>query len=314
MGRQRLGASGRVLASGLMPTELIVLAVIAITVIVVGVIALGRVGRADEAHPRGPLAALGAMLDASIAMYLIRRLTGGSTVTRAERAAARLREEADALAVADMDHGRGVSTRPIAAVPSRIVVVGAADAVAERSGVRDERGKRTMLWRDSAIAMLGLAAVLMVAMAVLPTGEGDGGVLGATGMPDHSGSPSRSSGASGDPTVAETIPPVAPSGPPIGSLQPALTASSTATANTGPGPTTRPTTVPTRGPTTAPTGSPSASPAPTSTPTPGPTPTPIPTLTPTPTPTPTPDPTPTPAPTPDPDPIPTPTPDPTPEP
>src|SRR5688572_22186242 len=83
-----------------MPMELLVVLAVVGLAIVVGWIALHRSTEhavRGQAHRPGPLAAFGAILDESIAMYRLRELLGRPTTTRADRAVARLqREEARA--------------------------------------------------------------------------------------------------------------------------------------------------------------------------------------------------------------------------
>ena len=217
--------------------------------------------------PRGPLQAVRDMIDASIGMYLFRRLLGRPTTLRSKESPIPLTfPEEDVVA------GRiGTVTPGAPAVkrPTRIVVVGAA-AVPAAVGA-DARSSspgpdRRRFYRDTLLAVAGVAAVLVLAVVVLPSlGKGDGQVLSATGTPDRSG------GAIITATPPET---------------PALT------------PTPTPTPTPALTPTPTPTPAPTPEPIPTPTPEPIPTPTPMPPPRVPPTPTRAPTPSLTPAPTP----------------
>src|SRR5215203_2929816 len=158
-----------------MPAELLVVLAVVVLTVIVGWIALRRATThavRGQAHPRGPMAAFGAMLDESVALYGIRRAFGRSTRTRADRAVARLQAETEAedgTALDDAYAARlaAAAGRPVASRPTRLVVTGTA-AAAPRP---EDRGRqahplggvaplptapvvRTRLWRDSAIAVL----------------------------------------------------------------------------------------------------------------------------------------------------------------
>jgi hypothetical protein len=320
-----------------MPTELLIILAGVVLAVVVGWIALHRSvpsapAPTGQAHRRGPLAAFGAVIDASVGMLMLRRALGRSTATRAERAAARFRAQADAeeaAAVADAYAARlaAAAGRPVATRPTHLVVAGTA---AERQGERGVHAHpvapaaiaavvaspivpawavastRRRLWRDSALAIAALAVVLIGVILVLPGDEG--GVLSATGTPPSSDDLVILPGGSPSPTVDTESP--SPSTVPTPSDSGTPTPTPTATPTATPEPTARPT--------ARPTVRPRRTPKPTAEPTAAPTdaPTPTPTIEPTPTPTPTPTAEPTPEPTPEPTAEPTaePTPEPTPEP
>ena len=108
--------------------ELIAFAVLAGLAVGIGAVALRRAGSADQAHRRGPMAAFGHILDRSVGMYTFRQALGRSTLTGADRAAARVRAEAEAQAAADTAAARRAAAlgRPVPIRPSRIVVAGTA--------------------------------------------------------------------------------------------------------------------------------------------------------------------------------------------
>jgi hypothetical protein len=167
-------------------------------------VALHRSATTGQAHRRGPLARFGAILDASVGMLMLRRALGRSTMTRADRAAARLQAETEAVeeqAIADAYAARlaaAAGGRPPASRPTRLVVAGTA-AEAPRPEDRDRQAHpvggvavvpvigRARLWRDGAIAVAVLAAVLVGAIAILPGADGE--VLPATGTPGTSEAP-----------------------------------------------------------------------------------------------------------------------------
>ena len=326
-----------------MPTELLIILAGVALAVAVGWIALHRSVPAappptGQAHRRGPLAAFGAVIDASVGMLMLRRALGRSTATRAERAAARFRAQADAeeaAAVADAYAIRlaAAAGRPIPGRPTHLVVAGTA---AERPGARGTQAHpvapaaiaaatanpivpawavantRRRLWRDSALVTGALALVIVGVILVLP--RDDGGVLSATGtppsssdlviLPGASAGPSASAESSSpstdpDPTESATASPTPPATP---TATPEPTARPTARPTRRPRQTPAPTPKPTAEPTVAPTPAPTVEPTPTPEPTAEPTaePPPDPTAEPTPDPTaePTPDPTAEPTPAP----------------
>ena len=118
---------------------------------------------------RRPVAALWAVVDRSIGMWIVRRLTG-----RPDPGAARPRSDdaapADALPAADeIAYRIGVPGAVEPNRPDRLVVSG------DVSGRRARRG----LWRDSAVALVAVSAVVLVAVVVLPRLP-QGAVLTAT--------------------------------------------------------------------------------------------------------------------------------------
>jgi hypothetical protein len=277
----------------------------------------GASSRTAQAHRRGPVGRFVDVVDASIAMYLVRRALGQGTATRAEGRVERARQ---ALAAADEDARRAGAGGSAAIAPTRLVVAGTASTHTVRD-LRDRQAHRLAaaapdpvrrpsvgLSRGGALAAAGLSAVLIGGFigGFILWPRSEGAVLSATGTPG----PSPSAGLpSGTPAVAET---------PLPTVAATATASSTAAPTLSP--TAAPTPTPTATRTPRPTARPTSTPRPTARPTAHPTPTPSPTATPTaaPTPagTPAPTPQPTPAPTPQPTPVstPVPTPDPTPDP
>jgi hypothetical protein len=181
---------------------------------------------------------------------------------------------------------------------------------------------RLRLWRDTSVALMVIAILIIVTDRMQPTAQ--------TSSPSDAPGPSATwlakaslAGPPGSPRptsmLGSGLPVMGPT--PALTLAPLPTAAPTATpappgpspaptGKPGPTPVATPAPNPTPAPTPDPTPPPTATPDPTPTPTatPDPTPTPTPTSTPDPTPTSTPDPTPTPTATPDPTPDPTPTP------
>lgn len=320
-----------------MPTELLIILAGVALAVVVGWIALHRSvpsapTPSGQAHRRGPLAAFGAVIDASVGMLMLRQALGRSSATRAERAAARFRAQADAeeaAAVADAYAIRlaAAAGRPVPTRPTHLVVAGTA---AERPGERGTHAHpvapaaiaavaaspivpawavantRRRLWRDSALAIGALAAVLIGVIVVLPDDEG--AVLSATGTPPASDDLVVLPGGSASPGVALESP--------SPSLEPAPSESATPSPTPTATPTATPerTARPTARPTLRPRQTPKPTPKPTAAPTDAPTDEPTPTVEPTPTPEPTVEPTPEPTPGPTPEPTAEPTPEPTPDP
>lgn len=237
-------------------------------------------------------AVLPRIVDDSIGMYVLRRLTGRRLWERplgdeAEGGAGRAAEAAAAAgAPGAAGPARVAPTRHVVSRSSRSLSVGSPARAGDRLP-HAHRRRRAAAVLGSRIAAAGaLAAVLLVAAgvvgsSVLPPGP-QGDVLGETGLPGSS--PPGTSVIALGPSVVPTPYPAPTDGPrptrPLGPVEPTST----------------PTPAPT--PTSRPTPRPAITPAPTPAPTPTSTPTPVPTPKATPTPTPAPTPTPTPTPTP----------------
>ncbi|MBA2720708.1 MAG: hypothetical protein H0U52_15930 [Chloroflexi bacterium] len=187
----------------------------------------------------------------------------------------------------------------VSRAPTRSVPVAAPNAAPAASRAGPARRIRWAPLAHGLVAIAGVAANAIVAIAllnvVLAPRSGAGDVLGVTGRPEIT-PPGGVVVPSGDEAP--------PSGidsslePPTGSQRPPLPAGqATAPPVKGPTPTPRTTPRPTARPTATPLATPPTAPTPTPGPTATPTATPAPTGSPTPTPTPTPGPTPTPQPT-----------------
>ena len=297
-----------------MPTDLPVLALIGIVAAAVALAVFDRTGagsRTAQAHRRGPVGRFVDVLDASIAMYLVRQMLGQGTATRAEGRAERARQ---ALAAAEEDARDASARRSAAIAPTRLVVAGTAASHTVRD-LRDRQAHRlaaaapepvsrpsVAVSRGGAIAAAGLAAVLIGGFigGFLLWPRSEGAVLSATGTPGPSPSAELPSGT---PVVAGTPSPgvaATASASPTSVATPSLTAAPTPTPTPTRTlrPTARPTNTPrpTARPTARPTPTASSNPTPTAEPTPAPTPYPTPEPTPEPTPAPTPEPTPDPTP------------------
>ncbi|HUP54108.1 MAG TPA: hypothetical protein VM408_01270, partial [Methylomirabilota bacterium] len=303
-----------------MPTDLPVLALIAVAATAVAVAVLRRTveheggGRtASQAHRPGLLAAAGDLVDASIGMYMLRRLLGRSTTTRAERRA----ERATGGLAATREEFRpaGRLNQPSVVAPTRLVVAGTAASHTPRD-LRDRQAhpltvapplpvwrRRAALPPQGALAAVGLVAVLIVAFAAAFAfwPRPAGGVLSATATPGPDAS-SDVVAATTTPTDSTTTaaPTVEPTAIPLPTESPTPTpttdATATPTATPAPTRTPRATTRPTNTP--RPTATPKPTPTATLGPTPSPTPTATPTAEPTATTTPQSTPEPTPVPTP----------------
>src|ERR687898_347893 len=114
-----------------MPADLPVLVLIAVAATAVAAAVLRRVAERDDpdlhpgshAHRPGAFASAADIVDASIGMYMARRLLGRPTASRADGRA----ERAQIARAADEARGRkGGSTRPAAVAPTRLVVAGTA--------------------------------------------------------------------------------------------------------------------------------------------------------------------------------------------
>jgi hypothetical protein len=213
---------------------------------------------------RGPLHVLRDVIDVSIGMYLFRRLLGRSTTPRSRAAQA-----SPTFLEGGVGATRGGAVTPAGPVvrrPTRIVVAGAAaDSAAVGAPVRPPSPglDRRRFYRDTFMAIVGIAAVFLFAVVILPSlGSGQGQVLGETGTPESSAgvvimatvSPSLSDGVVAIPTpvpVSSEGSGHTPSGEPL----------ATATSPSGS----------IRAPTLRPTAAPTATPVATPTPTPNPT-------------------------------------------
>jgi len=175
---------------------------------------------------------------------------------------------------------------PVATAPARIVVAGTvtpSKTLVAAAREPDRRSDRRRLWRDTAAALVGVAAVLFIAINVVPRDQGE--VLAETATPDVSAvvieaspSPSASLDVISNPPAAATEDPNAT---PMDVVPPAVELAPTVTPKPTAKPTPRATPRPTARPvitvTPAPTQKPTAKPTPKPTPKPKPTPTPLPT-------------------------------------
>lgn len=232
----------------------------------------------DQARPREPQArsGLGDIVDASLGMYLFRRMLGRPTKTKAQR---RYEEASSIVATQRLHREFGIEpvqqAHPI--TPTRLIVSGAVAGSAhgpDPAPHPQSRSQRGQLARDGAIAlaMFGVIALVVGGFVTFWRG-GEGAVLQASATPQASlvaaGGPSASPSPS--PTIA-----------PSPTTSPSPTPAPTATPSPSPSPTPEPTVEPTRAPTA--TSAPDPTPAPTATPAPTPKPTPKPTPVPTPAP------------------------------
>jgi hypothetical protein len=321
-----------------MPTDLPALVLIAVAAPAVAVAVLRRTAQHEaanglptsQAHRPGILAGAVDLVDASIGMYMIRRMLGRPTTTRAEGRAERARV---ALAAAEEAARRASVAGPSVVAPTRLIVAGTAASHSPRE-LRDRQAhplavtppmpvwrRGSAMSRQGRVVAAGLVGVLVVgfvgAFALWP--RPGGGVLSATGTP----APSPTSDVpSSTPISTDSPTPSAPTVEPTSDVIATPSPTTAPTTDATPTPTAVPTATPAATRTPRPTARPTNTPRPTAHPTPtptatvGPTPTPSPSPTPVATPTPMPTPGPTPAPTPEPTPAPTPepTPDPTPDP
>ena len=177
-------------------------------------------------------------------------------------------------------HPRSLRSTPVATRPARLVVAGTVTPVEPVTSLgsttrQPERTDRRRLWRDTAAALIGVAAILLLAVYIVPRDQ-RGEVLGETATPFESATVVESSAA---PSLESSLP-VASADPGSGPEQ-VLPTDLVANPVT-PKPTHRPTPKPTARPVIH------AAPTPAPTPRPTPKPTPRPTAKPTPKPTPTP--------------------------
>lgn len=222
---------------------------------------------------RGGRSGLGDIVDASLGMYLFRRILGRPTTTKAQRRY----EEASSIAATQRLH-REFGIEPIQQAhpitPTRLVVSGAVAGSAHGPAVGAHprgRSQRTQLARDGAIAfaMFGVIALVVGGFVTFWRG-GEGAVLQASATPQAS--LVAAGGPSANPSPSLTVVP-SPTATP--SPTPAPTATPTPSPSPTPPPTPEPTPAPTATP-APPTSAPTATPAPTPKATPKPTPVPTP--------------------------------------
>jgi hypothetical protein len=232
------------------------------------------------ARRRRPVAALWAVVDRSIGMWIVRRLTG-----RPDPASARPGPDvaipSDQVPAADeIAYRIGVPGAVAPTRPDRLVVSGgASDGGGRPTGAADPR---RILWRDSAVVLALASVAVLVAVIVLPRPP-QGAVLTAI---DEGRFPAEvtltPNPASSDTAAVTSSPSVGPTAAATNSPGDSPTAEPTASAS----PSAEPTATAAPSATSAPGASPSPSPAAT----PRPTPSPIPPTPPPPPPTPTPPP------------------------
>ncbi len=289
-------------------------------------------GSSPDAAPDAVGGAL-EVIDRSIGMYVLRRLTGRGA-SKPPEPAPPVALSADQVAYRIGAVGASAAGAPKPADPAEsgtpvLAGTAAAAAAARAAATRPAAGAgrairtpkpatgapRERLVRDSGIALLALATIGLVAVVLWPhgpTGQPEQSVFGVdrtvvtpgpTGEVDAA-TAQATTGASDEPQTAApgsgaTSPPIthatAAAGQPTPRLPPGATPRPTSRLAPTPTPTTGATATPTPGATPTPEPTPTDTPAPTPTDTPTPTPTDTPTPTPTDTPTPTPaDPTPSP--------------------
>ena len=263
----------------------------------------GQDETSDPFHdrPSGPVEGALDVVDRSIGMYLLRRLTGRQTSkpSHSDQPAVILTAEQVAYRIGAAAQPP-VAPRTGAPNLDRLTPGGATTVTPRAAGAPRER-----LVRDSGIALLALVVVGLAVVALAPhgpTGEPTGSVFVVNRAVVTPGPTDEVEAATPRPTgevAVETDVPASTPGLTVG-VTPAPNATpahgTTATPRPTPRVTLRPGQTPT--PTPRPTATPTSNP--TATPTPTPTPTETPTETPTPTPTETPTPTPTETPTPSP--------------
>lgn len=218
---------------------------------------------------RGPLRVIGDLIDASIAMYLFRRALGRPTEPRAKGSNASLASVDEEIIASRI--GSITQSPPIVRRPTRLIVAGSTTkAAGAAQGVGPSPIDRGRLYQDTFLAVAGVAAALLIVVALLPSlGQGGGEVLSATGTPEGSANVvvTASPSPSGDATVVTPTPEPVPSEglEPFPSLEPIPTA--TRAPERTPKPVPRPSA------TLRPAVAPTPIPKPTSAPTPGTTPT-----------------------------------------
>src|SRR6476469_4964979 len=149
----------------LLPLAL-VLVVAVVTIAVVGRSRQGPSTPAGAGAPgtrRGPIDVIWGVIDASVAMFLIRRFLGRPT--------GRIDDSApDATASIDADtlaHRIGVPGAPLPPSPSRILVAAPVTMAAPTPPVVTPAGRGNR-WRDGAVAFVALAVVLVGAATLWP--------------------------------------------------------------------------------------------------------------------------------------------------
>jgi hypothetical protein len=275
-----------------------------------------------EAPKRGALDGALDVIDRSIGMYLLRRLTGRPKTTKpptSDEPAVALSADEVAYRIGvtgtqnPAPHEPSVPQSPLVGGPPAAAVPGLgrlSPGLTRTATPRTPGAPRERLVRDSGVALLALVVVGLVAVLFWPhgpTGEPQGSVFvvdRAVVTPSPTGEVDAATAEnSGEPeTPGESAEPTQPVTPGSTSAIAPPAAKATPRVTLRPGQTPTPTPRATPKPTPTPTATPSSTPD--ITPTPTPTPEPTPTLTPTPEPTPTPTPEPTPTPTPEPTPSP----------
>ena len=180
--------------------------------------------------------------------------------------------------------GPGSTATPVPTRPARIVVAGSTAATSAVSGTtslasaarRSRRGPtdRRRLWRDTAAALVGVAAILLFVIYVVPRERGE--VLAETGTPAPSETVIASIAAPSPSGVVVTDPPAAATEDPNATPEEVVPIEVLVPPTASPKPTPRPTARPTPRPNVAPVVTPKPTPKATKKPTPKPKPTPTP--------------------------------------
>jgi hypothetical protein len=295
--------------------ELIVAALVVVALAAIAIRFVPRTAAGSVLLPR--------IVDESVGMWALRRLTGRPLWTRADAAT-----EEGVTDAAPMDAGAAPSaiaaagtTGPTTITPTRYVpsrrrppqpqthpVRDLANRQAARRRAQERVAARARLERRIA-AFGALAAALIVSGVVLgvalmprPTGAvlsatgtpGEAAAVAGSASPDAVGSPNlvASAPVRSTPGASASAAPISPTSVPSTPAGATPIVLATAAPGLTPQPTAAPTAIPTARPTPAPTPPPTVAPTPPPTPVPTPPPTPVPTLVPTPPPTPTPAPSP----------------------
>ena len=142
-----------------------------------------RTDATSQAHRRNILEGAAGIVDASIAMYMVRKALGHPTSTRAERAA----ERARLAFLAEAERRRAGASGPAAVAPTRLVVAGTAAShsprdLPDRQAHPVDAGPVVPIWarrstvpREGVVAIAGLVVVMIAAFAIWPRDAG--GVL-----------------------------------------------------------------------------------------------------------------------------------------
>ena len=176
-----------------MPVDPRVILLIALVALVVAAIVARRAGEhADraagrrqvaEVARRGPLGAVVALVDQSVAAYVLRQRLGLSTRTRAERRV----EAARAAQIAHAEEIRQHRTGgPPPAQPTHLVVAGRVGQAGQAAQALPH-GRSPTLTYELVVAAIGFLVVVGIVIAIAPSGTGT--VLSATGLPGTSGDP-----------------------------------------------------------------------------------------------------------------------------